>query len=549
MPLNYDHLASSNRFRNTVGGVSGCLLALTVAACSGGDPHDVANGGTGGSIAVGPGGNAGTFVNGGGPTGTGGTSSVAGTGSGAAATVGGTLSNGGNPAVPAGGMGVINGAGSGGSAGMPLGGAPTGGTASGGAAGTSATAGSGGTHVRDHCVDGYEPHPADELMKDGYAVYVKSGQADTTVQPEVIEWFTQNAWQEAHFQWHNIRRCNGGMVIRNRNGFDPCKYTELIPADQEGKGPGDGLQFLAMHRHMIQSLKQLFPKHSEQFEGWDHFPQDKSVLPAEWQNDWTPFDSAMAQKMAMADDPAQHMSMWPTEGDFGQWIQTTSGIHGALHFKWVRPNNQDHGLGNQFTNIDNYLFWKMHGWIDKVWDRYRAAQGKTPNDPDIKAAVLKQCREMDQLAVLIKPELKPNLPGGDCTTPAPKQTGFFESTIRPIFESPVNKCTGCHGPDGANGNLTLGGSDCIKSSDIVANLVNKQSSNGGQFKLVVPGDPDKSWLYLKATGKAATAGCVPTNGVQCNPQIMPTGASAPTLTQAEQDALRQWILDGAPAPQ
>jgi hypothetical protein len=121
--------------------------------------------------------------------------------------------------------------------------------------------------------------------------------------------------------------------------------------------------------------------------------------------------------------------------------------------------------------------------------------------------------------------------------------------IRPLFEGDLNKCTGCHGPSGANGNLTLGGSECVKSSDIVAALVNKASTNGGQFKLVVPGDPDKSWLYLKATNKAAAAGCTPTAGVQCNTMLMPQGSATVTLTQQEQDDLRQWILDGAPAPQ
>src|SRR5439155_15403951 len=131
-----------------------------------------------------------------------------------------------------------------------------------------------------------------------------------------------------------------------------------------------------------------------------------------------------------------------SEGAFGQWIQSTSGLHGALHFKWVRASNSEHGLGNQFANIDNYMFWKMHGWIDKVWDRYRTAKGKKPTDQDIKDAVLAQCRQMDQLALLVKPDLNPN--PGTCTTPAPKQTGEFVDKIRPIFESSTNKCTGCH---------------------------------------------------------------------------------------------------------
>ncbi len=101
-------------------------------------------------------------------------------------------------------------------------------------------------------------------------------------------------------------------------------------------------------------------------------------MPKEWQDAWSDWAANIKTAGLQADDPASNMSVmgFQTEGDFGQWIQTTSGLHGALHFKWVRSSNSEHGLGNQFANIDNYMFWKMHGWIDKVWDRYRAAKAR-----------------------------------------------------------------------------------------------------------------------------------------------------------------------------
>ena len=477
-------------------------------------------------------------------------SSAAGTpgaaGSGApAGSNGGATASGGSNNGSNGGNGTVPGAGAGGV--VSNGGA----SAQGGT--TAALGGNGGAaHVRDHCVEGYDPDPSDSNMSDGPVEFTKSNQIDLTVQPQVLDWFKAHVWEQAHFQWHNIRRCNGGLMAATADpqggGINPClTHPELVPANQEGHGAGDGLEFLAMHRHMIQSLKQLWPQHSEQFEGWEHFPTKASDVPAEWQADWSAWASNIATNGAAADDPASHMKDkgFETEGDFGQWIQTTSGLHGALHFKWVRTNNSEHGLGNQFTNIDNYMFWKMHGWIDKVWDRYRAAQGKGPNDQDIKAAVLAQCRGMDQLALIVQPDLGT---GSTCTTPAPKQSGVFVDTIRPIFESATNKCTGCHGPSGPSANLTLGGGDCVKSSDIVAHLVNAPSTSGGQFKLVDPGKPDTSWLYLLVTGKAATAGCVATNGVNCITDSMPYGGGI-TVTSAQADAIKQWIQSGAPAPQ
>jgi hypothetical protein len=430
---------------------------------------------------------------------------------------------------------------SGGGAAPTAGSAPVGGSV---AAGGSPTE----VHMRDHCVEGYEADASDATMVDGPAEFSKSGQIDLTVQPGVLKWMQDRVWEQAHFQWHNIRRCSSGGMGATADpqggGVNPClTHKELIPANQEGKGPGDGLEFLAMHRHMIQSLKQLWPKHTEQFEGFEHFPTKAEDVPMQWRADWSAWMSNVSSAGAKADDPSKSMSDWPTEGDFGQWIQTTSGLHGALHFKWVRTNNADHGLGNQFANIDNYMFWKMHGWIDKVWDRYRAAQGKTPNDPDIKAAVLAQCRQMDQLALIVKPDLATT----NCT-PVPKQSGYFVEKIRPIFESATNKCTGCHGRIGAHANMVLGGSDCVSSSSIVAGLVNKPSTDGGQFMLIEPGHPERSWLYLKVTDGAKSANCMASATASCETQSMPYGGGV-TVTQAEQDALKQWIMDGAPAPQ
>ena len=521
---------------------AGWCAVFSLAACSGVEEPSpgaggasVAQGGVGGLPGfTGGAWSAGGSVTAGGAPSAGGAATAAG---GQTLVAGGAIGLGG--ATGSGGASV----GSGGTTAIGSGGATTaaGGAAQGGA-----------THKRDHCVDGYAPDPSDDtITSSGPVNFTKNNQTDTIVAQQVIDWMTKNVWQSAHFQWHNIRRCNGGMVITNRDGnLNPCKFTDIVPANQENKGPGDGLEFLAMHRHMIESLKQLFPKHKEMFEGWDKFPSSKADVPEAWQAEWTAFTPANIVTAAnKADNPAMYMNEadFKTEGDFGQWIQSKSGLHGALHFKWVRGMNNEHGLGNQFTNIDNYLFWKMHGWIDKVWDKYRAAKNQTPNDKDIKDAVLHQCRHMDDLALLVKPDLNPN--PGTCTTPPPTQKGTFVDTIMPIFRGAANKCTGCHGAEGGMGALTLDPGDCGKPSDIVAALVNKPSKAGGQFKLIEPGNPDKSWLYLKVTNKAASAGCTPTNGVQCSTGVMPQGGGGVTLTQAEQDALKAWITAGAPAPQ
>jgi hypothetical protein len=324
-----------------------------------------------------------------------------------------------------------------------------------------------------------------------------------------------------------------------------CSHTEMIPTDQECKSDGDGLQFLAMHRHMIQSLKQLWPNHQEQFTGFDHFPQSANDVPEQWRADWKAFSSTELANAKIADEIDKHLDMFPSEGAFGRWLQclapTYSGLHGALHFAWVRTQNDTHGLGNQFTNIDNYMFWKLHGWIDNVWEKYRVAKGLKPDDMALTDAVAAQCYEMDKLASLIDPSLT-NDPGN---ATLPEESGVFHTQVRPMFESSVNKCSGCHGPQGPEAGLTLGGH--VSSADIVANLVNVPTATGGQFIRVVPGDPEHSWIYLKASALAANAGCVETTTAQCKTGQMPPSDSVRPTT-AELGALYDWIKSGAPAP-
>lgn len=222
------------------------------------------------------------------------------------------------------------------------------------------------------------------------------------------------------------------------------------------------------------------------------------------------------------------------------------GLHFVLHAKWARPGNTAHGVNNTEANIDNYMFWKLHGWIDNVWEKYRRAKGLTPDDPKLQADLAAQCQEMDTLVQIIRDNLKPgDLPDPD--EPLPHETGFFHEQVRPIFESMTNKCSGCHAERGANARLSLGGH--ISSKAIVAGLVNKPSRSGGQYKLVVPGDPDKSWLYRKIADQAKNAGCQPSAEAQCITGVMPPAMNGPTLSAAELQTVRQWILDGAKGPE
>jgi hypothetical protein len=320
---------------------------------------------------------------------------------------------------------------------------------------------------------------------------------------------------------------------------DLCSRMEFKPAQQECEGSTDGFQFLVTHRHMLQALRQAFPTHPELFAGFPSFPYAAKDVPSEWQGRFgTGWSDQIVQTANTLEDIEHNLDRFPTEGDLGQFIQCgvmasgASSIHGALHFKWI-VNGSPVLLGDQAVNTANYMFWKLHGWIDDVWERYRVAKGLTPEQPELKAALTDQCREMHTLGMALGPRM-----GNDKAVALPKESGFFHESVRPTIEK---VCSGCHSGSSPEGGLVLGGQ--VSSADIVRNLVDVQANRGGQFKRVVRSDPDHSWFYLKPAGKAADAGCSGT----CATQVMPPTGMV-TLTQSQLDAIRKWITDGAQAP-
>jgi hypothetical protein len=415
---------------------------------------------------------------------------------------------------------------------------------------------------KDHCLYGYDPLPSDDTMASGPFLFTPpgGGSTDTVVQPEVLEWMDANRWQGAHVVWHAVRACSGGFAggLLAPLGYpDICTdYPFLVPEDQNCQSAGDGYQFLLFHRHMIETMKQLWPKHAEDFDGFDKFPTSSEELPEVWNENDPTWSAQILEAAEIADNIEDHLDKFPDEGSVGFWLQCAVGtrapsfapdmpyigLHFNLHDQWSRGANSTHGLNNGQVNITNYMFWKLHGWIDKVWEKYRVAKGLTTDAAAMqkyKADLVAQCREMDLEAQILQQDPGEG-PVLDCP-PEVDETGEFHTLVRPILENDANHCASCHGPAQTSPyvGLTLGGSI---SSRCVVERLKRESINGGQFKLVEPGDPENSWLYLKASGQADAAGCV--DGTNpCNTATMPP--SGRTMTDEELEILYNWIADGA----
>ncbi|MFC1485471.1 c-type cytochrome domain-containing protein [Candidatus Latescibacterota bacterium] len=83
-------------------------------------------------------------------------------------------------------------------------------------------------------------------------------------------------------------------------------------------------------------------------------------------------------------------------------------------------------------------------------------------------------------------------------------------------------CATCH-----LGGQISGGLDLSKYE----NIVNRPSTKRSDLMLILPGDPDNSYLFIKVTGAPGIMG-----------QKMPLGGS---LSTGQLNLLRDWILAGA----
>lgn len=110
----------------------------------------------------------------------------------------------------------------------------------------------------------------------------------------------------------------------------------------------------------------------------------------------------------------------------------------------------------------------------------------------------------------------------------------------------------CHGDGIASAGLNL-----AQGVDLTALLVNVPACEAPSLMLVAPGEPEKSWLYLKLTAPTATKKELMVDpawgepGQDCEEakgfgKRMPETGTELSAEQVEQ--VRSWIADGAPGP-
>ena len=259
------------------------------------------------------------------------------------------------------------------------------------------TARSYAAETADICLVGYPTLANPSTEQPPYEVNEHSETPTVLIHSYLQQWLSAHGWRDAYSSWQQSRLCKSALLPGNACTLDDAP----LPTEIKCSGRQDGYNFLVMHRYLLQTLKALRPELTEQISRWQKFP-DPQNYPVEIQNQLHAWPDAVTRAAAIVDTLKKSKAdeirqRWPTEGDFGRWLQCGAGsglgvdaLYGALISNAIDTPVDD---PQAHPNIlDLYLFWQAHSWIDLAWEKYRRALGKMPDDPQLQAALIQQCR-------------------------------------------------------------------------------------------------------------------------------------------------------------
>ena len=223
---------------------------------------------------------------------------------------------------------------------------------------------------------------------------------ENIVPKNVHQYLEKYQWGDYHIVFHMSRK----WFLLGDSGRGWMKRVSESRADLQEGDPANGIEFLTMHRAMIEHLTERWGSEAvtNDPDGRDTFAD---VLLG-WQTD----DDVIAGLEAVGGDTAtfraglakiNDFSSFETEDEFGTFIQTTLRLSGevdpndsAIRFysrdttagagmhNWLHGQFQDAAspvdVGNPQTNLSNIMFWRIHGWIEAKWRAFEQVHQRTP---------------------------------------------------------------------------------------------------------------------------------------------------------------------------
>ncbi len=254
------------------------------------------------------------------------------------------------------------------------------------------------------CVTGESADDSTDIGGDGkadgsYNVTWKST-IKNIVPKNVHNYLEKYQWGDYHIVFHMTRK----WFLLGDQGRTWLQHVGEARADLQEGDPGNGLEFLTMHRAMIEHLRERWGTEpvsndpdgrktfSEVLDGWK---TDADVIAGleKVHGDVARFKAGLAK--------INDFASFKSEDEFGLFIQTSlrlngmvdpndsslrfydrdmttgAGVHNWLHGQFQDPASPI-DVGNPQTNLSNIMFWRIHGWIEAKWEAFEAAHQRTP---------------------------------------------------------------------------------------------------------------------------------------------------------------------------
>ena len=232
------------------------------------------------------------------------------------------------------------------------------------------------------CAEVAEPVQGDTCS--GVIVAAAAEATDPNAMPaDIATYLADHNWSYMHLDFHVARMWDG----LGEGGRDWATDQGISRWKQQEGEAGTGLEFLAMHRLMIEELRLVFPHHQALFDGWTTPPTDNDDPAGPVPPGTAAFSAAMREAIERIESG---QATFASDDDFALYLQTTrrptaddprgrspdrtAGIHNYLHNRYT-DDNSPINVGDPATNLGNQVFWKIHGWVDAQWTAYRRAKG------------------------------------------------------------------------------------------------------------------------------------------------------------------------------
>ena len=223
--------------------------------------------------------------------------------------------------------------------------------------------------------------------------------SDPRMPQPIIDWMQARDWGSHHLEWHFVRQWD---LQPSTNISWAISQGWSRASRQEGQ-VGNGLEFLVMHRAMIELLRENFPAHVGLFSGWSTVPTNPNSpsdpMPVNGQP--RAFDANMTLAIRSLSSNS-YLASLPSDDRLGLMIETrlrpvpgnpraissdpTTGLHNYIHSRFSDATS-DIDMGNPLRNLGNQTFWRLHGWIDARWTAYRLAKGLPAEDATLRSLI------------------------------------------------------------------------------------------------------------------------------------------------------------------